>query len=60
MTIADDVPIWEPCDGGCGEYYCNVHLMRACECPCPSIEEWAVNPYLTSVADYRAATPKDA
>lgn len=38
-------PAWIPCPEGCGEFWCNIHDMHACDCDCPPIDEWKVDPY---------------
>jgi hypothetical protein len=39
------LPCWIPCAWGCGDFWCLAHGMHAHDCPCPSIEEWEVDPY---------------
>lgn len=39
---------WEPCPGGCGDYYCTQHDMHAYDCPCPVLEDLigsGIDPY---------------
>ena len=38
-------PAWVPC--ACGEFVCRIHGGHVCDCPCPPIEEWLVDPYVT-------------
>lgn len=42
--IAGDGPAWTPCPA-CEDAWCEIHQMHAFECPCPSVEEWDVDPY---------------
>jgi hypothetical protein len=39
-----NAPAWVPCEH-CDEYYCTIHDMHACDCPCPPVEDWVVDPY---------------
>lgn len=38
------MPAWIPCPS-CPEFWCTIHDQHACDCPCPPVEEWAVDPY---------------
>jgi hypothetical protein len=39
------VPAWTPCLS-CEDYMCHLHQEHASSCACPSVEEWAFDPYL--------------
>lgn len=41
----EPVPAWLLCPDECGEYYCTIHHMHACDCECPPIDEWEIDPY---------------
>ena len=48
-SIAEaDIPraraMWEPCEC-CPEFYCHLHRQHVYDCPCPAIDEMAVDPY---------------
>lgn len=29
----------------CDEFWCTIHDQHACDCPCPPIDEWEIDPY---------------
>ena len=39
-------PAWVRCEG-CDEFHCAIHGQHVSVCPCPPIEQWAVDPYTT-------------
>jgi hypothetical protein len=39
-------PAWVRCRC-CEEFHCTIHGQHASTCPCPPIEQWAVDPYTT-------------
>ena len=43
-------PAWTPC-GCCPEFWCSIHEAHAWECPCPPVEEWALDPYSCCPSD---------
>jgi hypothetical protein len=40
------VAAWVPCPH-CDDYLCNIHNTHASTCPCPPIEDWSEDPYMT-------------
>lgn len=44
--VIESGPAWIPCPD-CDEYLCTIHECHACDCDCPSVDEWPVDPYST-------------
>jgi hypothetical protein len=38
-------PAWILCPEECGELYCTIHSDHVCNCPCPEINEWDIDPF---------------
>ena len=39
---------WTRCPS-CPDYWCNLHQQHVHDCPCPPIEEWDTDPYLSTL-----------